>query len=105
MMKTYINSLLAKKAMEQKTIKVLYWIITILFVLFMLMSASFELLQTESAEKALTDLGYPAYLNYIIGVAKVLGAIALIQWKWRTIKEWAYAGFTIDIVGAAASTF
>ena len=48
-------------------------------------------------------LGYPLYLNTILGIAKVLGSIALIQTKWKTIKEWAYAGFTIDIVGAGAS--
>lgn len=60
-------------------------------------------MQTESAQKALSDLGYPVYLNYIIGVAKLLGAIAIIQNKFRTIKEWAYAGFTFDLLGAGAS--
>ena len=73
--------------------------------MFMLFGAVSELLQVESAQKVITDLGYPAYLNYILGIAKILGGIALIQWRFRTIKEWAYAGFTIDIIGAAASVY
>ncbi len=89
--------------MTPKTIKILYWIVTILFGAFMLFSGVVEILQTESAQVALTALGYPVYLNYIIGVAKILGVIAIIQVRFQTIKEWAYAGFTIDLVGAAAS--
>jgi uncharacterized membrane protein len=91
--------------MQQKTLKITYWVITIVFVLFFLFGAVSELLQVESAQKVLTDLGYPVYLNYILGIAKVLGGIALIQWRFRTIKEWAYAGFTIDIIGASASVY
>jgi hypothetical protein len=91
--------------MQKKTLKVLYWIITVLFVLFMLFGAVSELMQVESAQKVITDLGYPVYLNYILGTAKIIGAIVLVQWGFRTVKEWAYAGFTIDILGAAASTY
>jgi hypothetical protein len=91
--------------MQQKTIKILYWVITILFVAFMLFGAISELMQVESAQKALTDLGYPVYLNYILGTAKIIGAIVLLQWSFKTVKEWAYAGFTIDILGAAGSVF
>lgn len=48
-------------------------------------------------------LGYPLYLNFILGTAKVLGVIAIMQNKFKTIKEWAYAGFTFDMLGAASS--
>jgi hypothetical protein len=91
--------------MKPRTLRISYWIITILFVLFMWFGAVQELMQTASAQKALTDLGYPVYLNYILGVAKIIGGIVLLQWTYRTVKEWAYAGFTIDILGAAASGF
>ncbi len=91
--------------MEKKTLKIFYWVITLLFVLFMAFGAVSELLQTESAKKVIVDLGYPVYLNYILGVAKIIGAIVLIQWKFKTVKEWAYAGFTIDILGASASAY
>lgn len=89
--------------MSARSVKIWYWVITVLFAAFMAFSGISELMQTASAQAAIESLGYPVYLNYIIGVAKLLGAIALVQTKWRTIKEWAYAGFTIDIVGAAVS--
>lgn len=89
--------------MKKKTIRILYWIFTILLATFMIFSAVTELSQTESAQKVLTDLGYPIYLNYILGVAKILAAIAILQPKFKTVKEWAYAGVTIDFLGATAS--
>ena len=77
---------------------------TILFCLGMLFSGFSQLLQVESAQKAMTDLGYPLYLNYILGFAKLLGVIALLL-PLRILKEWAYAGFTFDIFGAGLSMF
>lgn len=89
--------------MSPRSVRIIYWVATILFALAMISSGVQELMQTESAKNVLIQLGYPVYLNIILGVAKVLGAIAILQWKFKAIKEWAYAGFTIDIVGAAAS--
>ncbi|MEN9626338.1 MAG: hypothetical protein RL557_666 [archaeon] len=89
--------------MKQRTIKIWYWIITILFCAFMTFSAVSELLQTESAQKVMVDLGYPPYLNYILGIAKILGVIALLIPQFKVIKEWAYAGFAFDIIGAGLS--
>ena len=91
--------------MKPKTIKVIYWIITILFSLFMLYSGIVEVMQNEQAKEIMKHLGYPIYVNTIIGVAKILGAIAVLQTKFRIVKEWAYAGFTIDIIGASASFY
>ena len=85
--------------MKLKTKKILYWIFTLLFVAAMLMSGILELLQTEQSKAVLQKLGYPVYMNIILGVAKVLGALAILQTKWKTIKEWAYAGFLIDFIG------
>lgn len=86
-----------------KTIKILYWTFTILYALFMLFSAFSEIMQTDSAKAALIALGYPIYLNFILGIAKIAGAVAMVQTKFKTIKEWAYAGFAIDLIGAGAS--
>ena len=91
--------------MKPKTIKVIYWIVTLLFSLFMMFSGISELMQIKSAMEIMKHLGYPIYLNTIIGVAKILGALAILQWKFRTVKEWAYAGFTIDFIGAGASFY
>ncbi|MBI3334394.1 DoxX family protein [Candidatus Pacearchaeota archaeon] len=89
--------------MKEKTIRIWYWIITILFALFMLYSGIAELVGTESGNALIIGLGYPLYINTILGIAKVLGVIAIVQTKWKTIKEWAYAGFAFDIIGAMAS--
>ena len=89
--------------MKPKTIKILYWIVTILFSLFMILAGISEFLHTESADKVITDLGYPLYFNTIIGIAKILGAIVLLVPSFKILKEWAYAGFTIDMVGAIFS--
>jgi len=48
-------------------------------------------------------LGYPPYLLTILGTAKLLGALALLQNRLPTLREWAYAGFTINLLGATAS--
>ncbi|MEK6808529.1 MAG: DoxX family protein [Nanoarchaeota archaeon] len=91
--------------MKPKTIKIIYWIITIIFSLFMLFSGVSEIMQTEQGKEAMKHLGYPIYVNTIIGVAKILGTLAILQRKIRTLKEWAYAGFTIDFIGASASIY
>ena len=91
--------------MKPKTIKIIYWAVTILFSLFMLFSGVSEVMQTEQGKEIMKHLGYPIYVNTIIGVAKVLGGIAILQWKFKIVKEWAYAGFTIDFIGAGASFY
>ena len=89
--------------MSKMSIKITYWITTVLFVAFMLFGGISSLIGTEAGNAVMVYLGYPLYLNTILGVAKILGGFALIQTKWYVIKEWAYAGFTIDIVGAGLS--
>jgi hypothetical protein len=41
----------------------------------------------------------------ITGIAKTLGGIAIIQTRWRTLKEWAFAGYTFDCLGASMSHY
>src|SRR5260370_259391 len=48
-------------------------------------------------------LGYPDYFRSLLGVAKVLGALALLLPRPSILREWAYAGFTFDLLGAFAS--
>src|SRR3989344_5463055 len=91
--------------MKPKTIKIIYWAVTILFSLAMLFSGISEIMQTEQGKEVMKHLGYPVYVNTILGVAKILGVVALLQWKYKTIKEWAYAGFLIDFIGAGASMY
>ncbi len=51
----------------------------------------------------LAQLGYPAYLLTILGIWKLLAAIALAVPRFPRLKEWAYAGVFFDMTGAVAS--
>lgn len=85
--------------MKQKTVSILYWTTTILFSIAILMGV----IPSEQGKAVMAQLGYPMYVLTILGAAKVLGVIGLFQTRYSTLKEWAYAGFTFDILGAAAS--
>ena len=63
------------------------------------------LMHIEEGQEIMRHLGYPIYLMTILGTAKVLGAIAIIQNKFKLVKEWSYAGFTFHFIGAAASRY
>ncbi len=45
-------------------------------------------------------IGYPYNVLHLLAVAKVLGVIALLVPGYPRLKEWAYAGFTFDLIGA-----
>ncbi|MBJ6110759.1 DoxX family protein [Hymenobacter sp. BT523] len=89
--------------MQPRTTARLYWGLTILFCLMMLADGVAGLLHEQNGVVAMKQLGYPVYLMDITGAAKILGALALLQHKYRALKEWAYAGFAIDFMGAGAS--
>jgi hypothetical protein len=91
--------------MKPKTIKITYWTITILFAVFFLLDGVASALQEKTGAAIITALGYPLYFMIINGVAKVIGSIMFLQNKWKTIKEWAYAGFTVNMLGAAGSHY
>ncbi len=55
------------------------------------------------AVKFMSHLGYPEYFLPFIGVAKILGAIAILIPGYPKIKEWAYAGLFFDLIGATYS--
>lgn len=90
--------------MKPRTTTILYWSLTTLFCLLMLADGLAGLLQVEGGREAFRLLGYPMYALLILGAAKLLGALALAQPWFRTLKEWAFAGFAINFIGAAAST-
>jgi hypothetical protein len=99
------QSVAEMKAKWMKTAKVLYWIETLLVVACMGSGGVMMLIGAPANVKGITDLGYPAYLCVILGAAKILGCIAVLfgSKKFRTLKEWAYAGFTFDLLGAPTS--
>jgi len=87
-----------------KKINIIYWISTILICFVMGGSGLAGLLSDpKSAQMANNPLHYPVYFMMFISAAKVLGAIAILVPGFPKLKEWAYAGFTFDLLGATYS--
>jgi hypothetical protein len=87
-----------------KKTKIIYWIVTSLFALLMLSSAIPDVISAPVAVKGMHEgLGYPLYFIPFIGVAKILGAAAILIPGFPRIKEWAYAGLFFDLIGATYS--
>jgi len=85
--------------------KVIYWAITALL---MVPGAGGGLVEVltggpESVAHTLSALGFPLYIMKILGSAKVLGGIAILTGRSPRLKEWAYAGFAFDFLGATAA--
>lgn len=85
--------------------KVIFWVATILIVLWEgVMPLSSLLFAPEQATVGTRPLGYPDYFAYALIVCKVLGVIAIAYPKTPAkLKEWAYAGLTFNLIFAFIS--
>jgi len=83
--------------------KISYWVLTVVFAGMMTLSSVLYLSHAPALVQAFHSLGYPDYMLNILGTAKFIGVIALVQTRFSVLKEWAYAGFTINLIGAAWS--
>jgi hypothetical protein len=70
---------------------------------FMLMASIPDLLRAPQALAIFGHLGYPQYLLPFLGAAKSAGVAAALFPVGVRLKEWAFAGLTIDLVGALYS--
>jgi len=62
-----------------------------------------DLLRLPPFYPMMIDLGYPSYLATILGTAKLIAAVIVLAPGLPRLKEWAYAGVLINMIGAAAS--
>ena len=92
---------------ESKGLVACFWIFTTLFCLEMSFTAYYELLRLPEAAQAFTRLGFSAASFRVeLSWAKVAGVAALLmpmipaRGVIYVIKEWAYAGFAINLVSA-----
>lgn len=81
----------------------IYRVLQIILVLPMLLPALGKLTQSPEALQSLNDLGYPSYLGNFLGIAYLLGVVAIVQPMQLFFKEWAYAGFVFAFLGASVS--
>src|SRR5947208_14992764 len=87
----------AKTTPTAKTI--VFWIVTALFCLQMSFTAYAQLRLPQVAE-AFTHLGFPAYFRVELSWAKLLGVALMLAPTPARLKEWAYAGFAINLASA-----
>jgi hypothetical protein len=88
-----------------KTTKILYWVFTVLLVALMLFSAIGSFFSSPESAAFAKQFAYPPYLFKFLAVAKILGIIAILVPGNARLKEWAYAGFTFDLLGAMYSFY
>jgi hypothetical protein len=88
-----------------KATTILFWIFTALFCLEMCFTAYYELL--PQGAQAFTRLGFSnSYFRLELSLAKLVGVAVLLVPVLRArrvifvMKEWAYAGFAINLVSA-----
>ena len=80
--------------------KVSYWVTTGLIAAMSLFAAFAYLSGSPQAVQGFAHVGYPQQLRIILGIAKPLGAIALLVPGMPRLKEWAYAGFAFAWISA-----
>jgi DoxX-like family len=79
-----------------------YWTVTALFCLEMSFTAYYELLRLPDAAQSFARLGFSAASFRVeLSWAKVAGVVVLLlPMIPARVKEWAYAGFAINLVSA-----
>jgi uncharacterized membrane protein YphA (DoxX/SURF4 family) len=81
-----------------------YWTTTVLVAFFVGSGGIAQIAQFKANPHGIVpQLGYPMYFFAILGIWKVLGAIAILVPRFPRLKEWAYAGIFFDVTGAAIS--
>lgn len=83
--------------------KIAYVVTTALVVAAFVLGGLADLARGPELVDTLRHLGYPEHLLVLLGVWKLLGAGAIAAPRLPILKEWAYAGMTFDLTGAAVA--
>ncbi len=77
---------------------IIYYVVTGLFSLIILMGATMYFVQYEMVREMFISLGVPTQIIYPLAIAKLLGIIAIWFIKNPLLKKLAYLGFAIDLI-------
>jgi len=80
-----------------------YWLATAVLAVELVVGGVWDILRAPQVRVVIDRLGYPAYFLVILGIWKLLGAVAVIVPRFPLLKEWAYAGVVFNLTGALAS--
>jgi hypothetical protein len=86
-------------------INIAYYVITGLLSLALVPGAVMNAMSTPESLEVFRAIGMPDYICPFMGVAKILGVIAIWIPGYPRIKEWAYAGIFFDLFGATYGAF
>ncbi|MGN7402532.1 DoxX family protein [Cytobacillus praedii] len=89
--------------MKTKGKMIAYWTVTSLLAVAIMLSGIGQLMQYGGNVELVTNIDYPLYILTILGIWKVLGAIALLMPGFPRLKEWVHAGIFFLMTGAALS--
>lgn len=82
-----------------KSVKITFWISTLLIGLFIIPGIFF--INTPFAMEGIKHLGLPMWFHWELGILKVVAAIViLLPFAGNRIKEWAYFGLFLDVLSA-----
>ena len=84
---------------------VTYWVTTGLLAALSIFAGFGYLSGGAEVVQGFAHVGYPQHLRVMLGIAKLLGAIALLMPGVPTLKEWAYAGFTFTWIVAPVAHY
>jgi len=87
-----------------KATTLLWWAVTGLFCLQMGFTAYAQLRLPQVADQ-FTHLGFPPYFRVELSLAKLIGVVLLLAPVPARLKEWAYAGFAINLASALVAHF
>ena len=85
--------------------KIVYWGATGLVTIAALLGGFSYVTNSPEAVENFRHVGYPQQLRVLLGIAKLAGAIVLLLPRLPTLKEWAYAGFTITWIAATVAHY
>ena len=85
--------------------KIAYWATTGVLCALSLFAAYSYLSGGPQAVEGFASVGYPQQLRVLLGIAKLLGVMALLVPGWPRLKEWAYAGFTFAWIAASIAHY
>src|SRR5262245_976148 len=88
---------------SSRSCTIAYWVTTVLLAAESLAGGVWDVLRIPYVRSVIEHLGYPDYFLVILGVWKVLGAVAVLAPGLPRLKEWAYAGLVFNMTGAVAS--
>lgn len=104
-----MSTIVLRTDVMRKTKAIGYWTTTAIVTFELLLGGAMALVHGrnmligEPLDMLMQHLGYPLYLLTILGVCKLLAGIVLLVPGFPRLKEWAYAGSFVSLIGALIS--